>query len=362
MTGYGVYLGQPFFDEELEKFREVQGGGWVTKVPYGEGFIFIGLKEADWETYRQTIRWMKVYLGALGDTPKIPADVSHSGLLLSVTFENRSETSFKRDWTGRGQAFDLMALFCQDLERPWIPRFYPEKLEDKKMDPVLKERLTSKFEVGPGKKVEKLFWLKPDEEFKQRAHGFHMACAFFVVPWTAGQNIAPGTLVPFPFFNPDREVPNSIVELQVDPVAGETDPIGFVLPPMQSIRSKSGTWITEGHAYFGSILSDDRPLIMVKAIKSKPGPSGDAPRGSLWKATSFAPGYKLPTKVLLYNGNPPTLGSEPKAFDGWVQYSFKEENAKKAAWEATPLKEKMVVASKLIASDDQRSVPKVWSM
>jgi hypothetical protein len=352
MSGYGMYLSQPFFDEDLEKFREAQGGGWVTKVPYGDGFVFINLKEADWETYREAFRLMKAYMRALGDTPKIPANVSSSGLLVSVTFENRSKETFKRDWSGRGQAFELIALLCQDLEKPWIPRFYPEKLEVKKADPVLKERLRSKLEVAPGKKVEKLFLLKPDEESKQRAHGFHMACVFFVVPWTLGQNIAPGTQVPFQFFNPDREIPNSIVELQVDPVAGETDMIGFVLPPMQSIRSKSGTWITEGYTYFGNILSDDRPLIMVKAIKSKPGPCGDIPRGALWKATSFAPGYKLPSKVLLYNGNPPTTGSEPKTFEGWIEYSFREENAQKAAWEATPLKEKMVVAAKLIASED----------
>ena len=352
MSENGIYLSQPFFDDDLEKFRKDQNGGWVTKVPYGEGFIFINLKEANWETYRQTFRQMEIYLRALGDTPQIPTNVSRGGILVSVTFENRTKETFKRDWAGRAQAFDLIALFCQDLERPWLPRFMPEKLMVKNFDPALRERLLSKLELAPGQKVEKLFLLRPDGEFKESFYGYHMACAFFVVPWTRGQNIAPGTQVPFPFFNPDREIPNSIVELQVDPIAGETDLIGFVLPPMQSIRNKSGIWITEGYAYFGSILSDDRPLIMVKAIKSKPGPSGEAPRGSLWKATSFAPGFKLPSKVLLYNGNPPTDGGVPRAFEGWVEYSFKEENAKKAAWEATPLKEKMVVAAKLIASED----------
>jgi hypothetical protein len=347
------YLYYPHLDQAIAQFRKDQGDvGWVTKVPNGEGFVFIHVKEADWETYRRAFRTLMLPMRALGDEPKYPTNVARAGILVKCTFENRSKEPFVRDWPGRDKAFDMVALFCQDLEKPWFPRFDPEKLLVKKVDEGIKRLMWPKLEVPPGGSVEKLFLLRPDEDFKETIHGHHLVAMFFVIPWEAGDGIAPGTLVAFPFYNPDREVPNATVELQVDPVAGETAPAGFVLPPMQIIREKKGLWITEGLARFGSTLSDDRPLIMVKAIRTKPGPPGDVLRQAVWKAQSFTPGYDLPTKVLFYNDRPPVGGQEPRALDDWVEYSFRDENTEKAAWEATPLKQKMEVAGKLLASSD----------
>jgi hypothetical protein len=341
------YLNHPTLDLALVQFRQEHGGGWVTKIPYADGYIFIHLKEADWETYRRAFRVLKEPMRSLGDMPEMPTNVAMSGFLARVTFGNRTNERFARDWSGRDRAFDIMALFGQDLERPWLPRFSPDKLMVKKVDEEMMRLLWPSFEVAPWKDVERLLLFKPDKRFDRdgMVHGSHLVALFFTIPFIFDKGST--TQMPIPFFNPDRQVPNAQLELEVS-----TDESGeFIFPAMQTIKSRMGVWMTEGHFAFNG-PSKKGLGTMVTAIRTMPGAPGEMPAGSTLKLLSYPSGYRMPKKVTITNPRPPIGGAEPMEADGWVEYSFREEEAQQRAWEETPLKKKMEVAAKLIVSSD----------
>jgi hypothetical protein len=329
-------------------------GGWVTKIPNGgegEGFVFVHLKEADWELTRRAFRTLGISLKNMGDDPGNPTNVTKAGFLAKVLFDNRSRKPFVRDWTGRDRAFDIFLSMCYDIEDFWMPRFEPEALLVKKVDEGIKELMWPKVEVEPGAMTEKLFLFRPNKEvkFDGRLHGFHVATAFITASHFFGYDLLE---VPFPFFNPHRELPNAVVDLRfaADPGTKEEGP--FVLPPMTVVRTREGSWMTEGYVSFESPTSDDQFCAFVPTIRTTPGPPGEVPPGSLSNYRITQPGYKLPENLNASNPARPEGGDKPRQIENWVQYSYKEEKAAEAAWEATPLKDKIAKAEELMASSD----------
>jgi len=356
MLPHGVpFLYRPHLDPSLAQFRVMMDGGWVTKVPNGEGFVFIHLKEADWETTRRVFRTLKTDLRYIGDDSNSPTDVAKAGFLAKVTFDNRSQGTFSRDWKGRDRAFELFLSMCHDLEDFWLPRFEPEKLLHEDVDQEIKDLMGPEVEVDPGKVMEKLFLFKPKSRPKERVHGFHVAMVFMTVPYSFKEKDEEGTGtfdVPFPFINPHREMPNAVVDLSFSSDHNPNDAGPFILPPMTMIRTKDNAWMTEGYVRFENPTSENQFHAYVPAIRTKPGPPGEVPVGSLTNFRIRLPGYPLPSDLMASNSQPPVGGGPPRSVDKWVVYSFREEKAQ-AAWEASPLADKMKVAADLIASEVQ---------
>jgi len=331
----------PVLDKELEDFRAAHGNGWVTRAPVGKGSILVHLKEADWETYRRTFRTMRIYLGYLGDSPQMPTNVASCGILFMATFKNESDAPFVWDWEGKSRTFDMLLLMAHDLETAWYPSFNPVQFLDKRVDQEIKTLMWPRLEVAPGRTVEKLLLFKPREEPNRTVLGSHVAMVFMARPAPKNDMITEGTAVLFPFLNPKRAIPNSVVELKLAPGPVEE----FVLPSMQPIRGRGGTWVTEGFVRF----KDEGA---VKAYFSKPGDVKDVPPDSVWKVQSYPTGYKVPKGLTLTNPKAPSVGKEPEGYHGWAPYSFREEEAAKATWLALPLKEKIAKATALLACED----------
>lgn len=314
------YLHRPHLDPSLAQFRIMNGGGWATKVPNGEGkgFVLVHIDEADRDTYKWALGTLGLDLSGLPADPAHPVDISRGGLLLRAVFDNRSKRGFRMDWSDGGREAGLMVSMCHDLESPWYPRFGPDAAEI----------LTGEADVAPGKVQEALILLEPEErgrgeddggaDGRDRVHFFHMATAFLTVPYSFEMDIG-GAMpeVPFPFFQPHREIPNAILDLRFSADYDPKQRGRYILPPMQVVSIEGARWMTEGYVRLEAPVAQSSLSFFVPAIRTRPGPSEKVPVGRELGFDTCEPWYKLPSNLVVSAPKGPIGGGWPRRVDGW---------------------------------------------
>ena len=355
-TGKARYIDRPWYDEDLRGFRQGFGGGWVTKVPHGGGMLYVNLMEAGRADY---IRWLnakRAGLYSLADDAGHPANVAKSGLLMRATFVNLSEKEFSLEWTKLERCYGLSLSMCQDLELLWTP------VKEKTWSGDVKDEDNIYFEtditVRPGARKETYLIFRPVRNFafeNEVVHGLHIALGVMTVHYDFGPGFlstVKGPLpVPFPFFNPDANVPNARAELEFT-MKGN----GFiVMPPLQSVRppkahSSEPSFITTGLTRI-DLPKDGEARFSVEAYCAQPGtPQLEA--GSLTQFRQAASGFRFPKGFKVTNPASTSAGAPATVMAGWEQYSYKEERAAREAWDALPTEKKIDHALALTCQAD----------
>lgn len=354
-TGKAHYIEHPTFDDDLRGFRQGFGRGWVTKVPHGNGMLYVHFREAGRADYINWLTAKRAGMYAIADDDVHPPNVAKEGLLARVTFVNLSDKEFTLHWTKTERSFAMSLAMCQDLEHLWTPM-----QEHYTWDPLTPEQqvfFDSNIIVAPGGRKEAFLVFRPMTDIKEEVmHGMHIATAFMTVPHDFGEGfmstVKGPVPVPFPFFNPDADVPNARVELEFQLSAGSGS---VVMPPLQIVRQANApadapSFVTAGLVR-AEIPSKGEGRFKVEARCSAPATAAFA-SNTLTVFRPMASGYTYPKGMKVTNPAASSTGTAVPVVKGWQSYTYKKETAAQEAWFALPAEKKIEHALTLTSSGD----------
>jgi hypothetical protein len=354
-TGKARYIEHPTFDDDLRGFRQGFGGGWVTKVPHGSGMLYVHFREAGRADYINWLSAKRAGLYSIADDDAQPANIVKEGLLARVTLVNLSDKEYALPWTNAERSHALSLAMCQDLEHLWTPM-----QAHYTWDPLTPEQqvyFDSNIVVAPGGRKEVFLVFRPMTDIKEEVmYGMHIAMAFMTVSHDFGEGfmstVKGPVPVPFPFFNPDAEVPNARVELEFQVPAGGGS---VVMPPLQMVRQASAPADAPSFVTAGLVRAEIPPKgegrFRVEALCSAPATAAFA-SNTLTVFRPVASGYRYPKGMKVTNPAASSIGTVVPSVKGWQSYTYRKETAAQEAWFALPAEKKMEHALRLTSSGD----------